>query len=641
MSQHDASSAPSPKPLQLWSSDARLLRSLILTFQELRAEMLGLERVLAPTLEDLDPEARDSARNLVHYLALRRHDVRELQETLASLGLSSLGRSESCVLANLDAVLGILLALAGQASPEWGEAAPEGFTRGKALLQARTERLLGPAPPHRGVRIMVTMPSEAAEDYTLVRDMLAVGMDCMRINCAHDHALAWSRMVEHLRRAEAELDKSCRVLMDLGGPKLRTGPVEPGPRVLKWRPRRDAYGRVTDPARIWLTPAESPTPPPAAADGCLPVPGEWLAALGVGARIRFLDARAARRLLTIVAEVGTGRWAEARKTAYVVPGTRLHIVEATRTSGASRLRRSAPIADVPEREGALVLKRGDTLVLTRGLGPGRQTLRDPLGKVLRPATLDCTLPEVFRDVAPGERIWMDDGKIGGIIRAAAEDRIEVEITQAREGGGKLAADKGINLPDTALSLPALTAKDIEDLAFVAEHADLVGFSFVHQAADVYDLQCRLARLGGRNPGVVLKIETRRAFDNLPHLLLAALHAPCAGVMIARGDLAVECGYERLAEVQEEILWLCEAAHLPVIWATQVLEKLAKEGLPSRAEITDAAMGVRAECVMLNKGPHICEAIRVLDDILTRMEAHQHKKRTMLRQLRLADRFGAR
>ena len=106
-------------------------------------------------------------------------------------------------------------------------------------------------------------------------------------------------------------------------------------------------------------------------------------------------------------------------------------------------------------------------------------------------------------------------------------------------------------------------------------------------------------------------------------------------MIARGDLAVECGFERLAEIQEEILWICEAAHVPVIWATQVLETLAKEGMPSRAEITDAAMGERAECVMLNKGPHIREALRVLDDILQRMQSHHSKNRSMLRELHLA------
>lgn len=95
---------------------------------------------------------------------------------------------------------------------------------------------------------------------------------------------------------------------------------------------------------------------------------------------------------------------------------------------------------------------------------------------------------------------------------------------------------------------------------------------------------------------------------------------------------VEVGYERLAELQEEILWLCEAAHLPVIWATQVLEQLAKSGLPSRAEISDAAMGERAECVMLNKGPHIDEAVVVLDDILCRMAEHHYKKNALLRQL---------
>jgi pyruvate kinase len=104
-------------------------------------------------------------------------------------------------------------------------------------------------------------------------------------------------------------------------------------------------------------------------------------------------------------------------------------------------------------------------------------------------------------------------------------------------------------------------------------------------------------------------------------------------MIARGDLAVEAGYERLAEVQEEILWLCEAAHLPVIWATEVLDTLARTGRPSRAEITDAAMAERAECVMLNKGPHIVLAIRTLDDILRRMSGHQRKKRALLRELR--------
>ena len=88
----------------------------------------------------------------------------------------------------------------------------------------------------------------------------------------------------------------------------------------------------------------------------------------------------------------------------------------------------------------------------------------------------------------------------------------------------------------------------------------------------------------------------------------------------------------MAEMQEEILWLCEAAQVPVIWATQVLEGLAKEGVPTRAEVTDAAMANRAECVMLNKGLHILDAIHMLDNVLTRMAGHQHKKTPQLRAL---------
>jgi pyruvate kinase len=137
------------------------------------------------------------------------------------------------------------------------------------------------------------------------------------------------------------------------------------------------------------------------------------------------------------------------------------------------------------------------------------------------------------------------------------------------------------------------------------------------------------------PGIVLKIETRRAFERLPALILAAMKFERVGVMIARGDLAVESGFERMAEVQEEMLWICEAAHCPAIWATQVLESLARKGVFSRAEITDAAMGNRAECVMLNKGPHIVQAVHTLDNILHRMENHQTKKQSMLRELRLA------
>ena len=196
------------------------------------------------------------------------------------------------------------------------------------------------------------------------------------------------------------------------------------------------------------------------------------------------------------------------------------------------------------------------------------------------------------------------------------------------------------MPETDLRIPSLTPDDLKALKFIVQHADIVGFSFVRSDSDVRDLQAELAKLGAKDMAIILKIETRQGFANLPRILLAAMRNHAVGVMIARGDLAIECGYQRLAEVQEEILWICEAAHLPVIWATQVLESLAKSGVPSRSEITDAAMGERAECVMLNKGPYIVDAVRILDDILGRMQSHQEKKRSMLRKLHLASAFSA-
>jgi pyruvate kinase len=359
------------------------------------------------------------------------------------------------------------------------------------------------------------------------------------------------------------------------------------------------------------------------------VPSSWLAQLRVGELVEFSDARDASRTLEIVDVTDQGCWAELGKTAYIVPGTTLLHKHSKPDDSECR------IGTLPPGENVLTLQKGDTLILTRDIKPGRPATYDSAGKMLSPAKIGCTLPEVFDDVRAGEPIWFDDGKIGGVIEKVEQARVIVRITQDHVKPLKLRADKGINLPESKLRLAAMTAKDIEDLPFVAQHADIVELSFANCAQDVESLQQQLAILGTRQPAIVLKIETRRGFENLPDMLLTAMRAPFCGVMIARGDLAVECGFERLAEVQEEILWLCEAAHVPVIWATQVLETLAKEGRPSRAEITDAAMGLRAECVMLNKGPYVVSAVRALDDILRRMHGHQAKKRSMLRELHLA------
>ncbi len=588
-------------------------------------------------LARVHPNYQLSARNLLHYMVLRRRDLRPLQLRLAALGLSSLGRAESHVLATVDAVLGALRRLVNHpAQPPVEVHDVVDFTKGRHLLTEHTEALFGPEPASRRVRIMVTLPSEAAEDSLLVHQLLQHGMDCLRINCAHDDSAAWLRMIQHLRKAEQTLGRRCRVVMDLAGPKLRTGPLEPGPAVVRIRPDRDPLGRVTVPERVWLTAVESPQVAPTPVGVRLPVPGEWLTRMAPGDRVKFLDARGSKRSMTIVDVTHGGCWAEASATAYIVPGTILrHEPEV-----ATEKEYLARVGELPCGENAILLKPGDVLILTRDLQPGRSATHDGIGQVLTPATVGCTIPEVFEDVLPGESIWFDDGKIGGVVEKVEAARVLVRITQARPEGDKLRADKGINLPESDLKLAAMTDKDREDLVFAVQHADVVELSFANTAQDVLALREQLIRLGDRQPAIVLKIETRRGFENLPDMLLTAMQSPCCGVMIARGDLAVEAGFERLAEIQEEILWMCEAAHVPVIWATQVLERLAKDGIPSRAEITDAAMGERAECVMLNKGPHVVTAVRMLDGILTRMQAHHVKNRSMLRELRMAHLLSA-
>ncbi len=548
----------------------------------LRRAALAAEQEFAAELDAVARPLRESACNLVHYLAVRRHDARELQDELARLGLSSLGRLEAHVMASLHAVLEALFALRGQPVPaEVAQAPPVTFDNGDALLAEHTHAILGPPRRGRETRIMVTMPGDAADQPALIRDLVEAGMEVMRVNCAHDGPAVWERMVKHLRRAERETGRRCAVSFDLAGPKLRTGAIAPGPAVVKWRPLRDTVGRVVEPARVRFV---ARVHAGEGDDATIPVAGELLAKAKPGDAITLEDTRGRRRLLRVV-EAGAGECVCATDTtAYVVPETRLTLRRK------SRIVARGSVGALPVLEQWIALRPGDTLDVVRGEAPGRDAVHDDDGRVLEPAFVSCALPEVFLGVRVGEPILFDDGKIRGAVRAVAEDRLRVEITAVVGGAAKLKAEKGINLPETELDLPALTAKDAADLAFVARHADMVALSFVQRPEDVEALLAEVARLDASRLGIVLKIETQAAFKRLPMLLLAAMRHPPLAVMVARGDLGVEVGFERLSEVQEEILWFCEAAHVPVVWATQVLESLAKGGMPSRAEVTDAAMG---------------------------------------------------
>jgi pyruvate kinase len=491
---------------------------LLEVMQKLRSEVLSnADEIFGAWQPAITrPGFAESAQNLARYLALRRHELPSLQLALMRWGLSSLGRCESHVQATLDAVIATLGAMCGRdpsTLPQYPD--DEAVFHGTQVIAREAESLFGGVKALRRTRILVTLPTEASEDLPWMQALVHAGVDCVRINCAHDTSEIWSGMLRTLRVAERELGsrEPIHVLMDLGGPKVRTV-----------RPKKHD------------------------------------------------------------------------KDVYQV-GDKLLLMAASNLEQASR-------HNYGKHKGGLPV-------------------------------VGCTLPQALDRLSAGERVYIDDGLIGARTLERVADGVVIQITHAPSQGHKIRADKGLNFPDTEFEVASLTQKDRSDLTFVAQHADMIGYSFVQTEADIEALLEEISKRvpsDRKPPALVLKIETKLAVRNLPELIVRAAGKVPTAVMIARGDLAIELGFQRIAEMQEEILWLCEAAHVPVIWATQVLERLAKEGLPTRAEVTDAAMANRAECVMLNKGPHLLDAIQMLDGVLARMEGHQHKKTPQLRVL---------
>ncbi len=446
-----------------------------------------------------------SGMNLAHYLALREHELRELQLELSPLGLSSLGRLESKVMPTLDSVIASLAHICEFPDHAYYAHPPyRAMLRGERILQKRIDAVLGTASNPSQTRIMVTLPTEAATDPDLAVNLLRKGMDIARINCAHDDETIWMQMVQHIHDASRKTGSSCRIMMDLAGPKAR--------------------------------------------------------------------------LLDVA---------------------------------------------VPEEQKRVFC--GDQILLCKKQEASQSTKFKAI----------CSIPQVFDTLQKGAEVWIDDGKIGTVVDAITDEGAILLVEHTGPKGGKLVSEKGLNFPNTELNISPLSENDLVNLDFITEHSDIIGYSFIQTSDDIGTLEDALSRQV-ENPSqipIVAKIETSLAVHNLPDIIVRAAGRHPFGVMIARGDLAVEIGFERLAEIQEEILWLTEAAHVPVIWATQVLERLVKKGIRSRAEITDAAMSVRAECVMLNKGPYVLEAIDIINDLYNRMHQHQEKKTPKLRALK--------
>lgn len=578
------------------------------------------EKKFKKKIEKVNPDHTKSAINLIHYLALRKHDISELQESLGDFGLNPFGHIEPHVMRSLLLTKAMLQSLIGEKT-HLGEHKTLSVKRSRKLLNRNTAALFGKKPKKRRARIMVTLPSEAAADKKIVEKFLKAGMNCARINCAHDNPELWNGMINNVRDESHRLKKDCKISMDLAGPKFRTGKMVPGPKVLHIRPGRDELGNITKPVKVWLTHTGGEIP--AKADVAVPVDGNWLKSIKKGDVIEFEDSRGKFCKLEVVKKQGDGRWALSYDSTYITTGTEFVLKKKNQT-----LESLVTVGELLPLEQWITLKPGDFLVLHKKPLDGENAVLDENGSVVAPAHISCEMPEIFDDVKAGEPVLFDDGKIEGIIETANPDELVVLITGAKPTGSKLKGERGINFPDSSFSFSGLTKKDIHDMDFVVENADIVNVSFVNDANDVKRFLEKL-KSTNKQPGVILKIETRKGFQNLPLILLEAMQLKMAGVMIARGDLAVEAGWNNMAILQEEILRVCEAAHIPDVWATQVLEEMSKKGIPSRAELTDAGMSQRAECVMLNKGPHITKAIKMLDKILRKMQEINKKKENIL------------
>lgn len=286
------------------------------------------------------------------------------------------------------------------------------------------------------------------------------------------------------------------------------------------------------------------------------------------------------------------------------------------------------ISTSKHKHGKLKVSEGDELVLTDLYGKHKK----------KEKIIQCTLPGIIENLEPKQRIFFDDGLIEASVEEVDVRAAIIRIIRISANKPLIKSEKGINFPDTDFTIDPITDYDRKCLPFIAKHADMIGFSFVNTPEDIRRLQNELAGLQRPDLPIVAKIETRKSIEHLPEIILQGMQQGQIGVMVARGDMGIELGFERMSEIQDEILWICEAAHVPVIWATQVLESLNKKGMATRAEITDAAHAAQADCVMINKGDFTLKVLQTLNDILARSRRNNYKNRRLFRQLSIANRF---
>ena len=636
------------QPISLTDDQRKLGRDLYLLYNDIINKAEKIKEYFKINDSHFQPKNK-CCDNLLCYLVLRKRNIEQLQLRLAEDGLSSLGRLEDHVLISIEQIL------KHYGYPINSNTTLEKINQGDAqtIIANRSRLLLGRPRDNRTTRIMVTVDVNISYQPQLLEELLKNGMDIVRINCAYDKEQYWKMIIDSIRNAEDRLIQSghgvgrkCRIVMDLAGPKIRIKQTSLGTGPLKITVPKDTYGRSVKLVEGFLDSEAEYTEK----TNLIGVPESFLISvsegkqeltqLEIGERLLFYDSRGKYRIMTVLEKVSKTRTRVGiNKSVYLDEGLIIHrekyfankfyINNKEENSNLCpyprEIARGIVIGRIKPHPIDLEVKAGDKILINKKEIDKNCHLSEGYGRI------SCTMPEVLGRAQVGHRVLIDDGKIDATIISTNDQYLELEITYPSDKTAKIQSDKGLNFPDSNLDIPAITCQDIKDLKFIVKNATAVGISFAHSPEDVKNLYDELVKLGNPDFGVIAKIESRNAVHNLGKILLTGLSLPKFGILIARGDLAVEMGFENLSLIQEDILCLCEAAHVPVILATQILETLAKSGLPTRAEITDAARGHRAECVMLNKGKFIVEAVKILSLLLKTEQQHNIKKRQIFRE----------
>lgn len=568
---------------------------------------------------------RSGAENLVAYLALRSADRRDLQHELTALGAPSLQFPELDVRAKITAARTLVSALIGDESQdatlEQMASVKEALKAAEKRLSVNSDEMMGVPCEPRSTRIMVSVPRKAADDPTVMDNLLGAGAEIARINLVYDNATVWKKMAGHIRETALHLHRTIPIAVDLPGPKILTGPVADGPRVGSSTVVRYDDGEMRYPSRLWLVPEslEGNLPEPPEMEGTRPlrmmVENEWFENLELGIKVRTADNRGVQRSFLVMEKHDDGALLQGDRSTWIRNHAMLEVnFERTRVRGIPPLRRGVH------------LERGDELLLTADLTPVDPP-RD--GEV---AQIGCTEPSIFEALKVGDPVLFNDGALYSTVEKLGPGEALLRITQAKDGGQTIYENCGINLPGTQLNLSAVTEEDEQVLLATADFASIVEVSFVRTVQDVQDALAMVRRVeehSGRPLGIVLKLETLEAMQNLPEILLELMKHEQVGVMVARGDMAAELGIMQMVEAPSYVVNLCEAAQIPVIIGSDILDTLTNWGQPTRAEVTDAAWAQRAECVMLDQGKHMVETVQALSSLLSTMDEVQRKNQSLL------------